>query len=870
MPLAAGARVGAFEILARLGAGGMGDVYRARDTRLDRIVALKIIRRSEHPERDRLERFKREARAISRLNHPHICALYDVGEQDSEAFLVMEYVDGETLAARVTRGPLKVEEALRIGVEIADALSAAHRKGVVHRDLKPANVMLTRDGVKLLDFGLAKLREGEATSSAEAQTMSLALSEDGAIIGTLPYMAPEQLEGKRVDSRTDLFSLGTVLYEMIAGEQPFQGSSKASLIVAILSQEPLSVSARQPLTPPLFDRAIRRCLAKEPDDRWQTAADVRAELEYILEKMHEQRAPSAASPGRRSRRPFAGVAAAVAVIAALAWIAIPLMRGSGPSVPSFHHLTFRRGIITSARFAPDGQTIVYSAAWEGQPYELYLTQFGSSESRPLGIPHSRLFGISSSGALAFMRGRQSILRALGTLARVPLTGGAPRELLEQVISADWLPDGSQLAVVRQTPEGGGRLQLEFPMGTKLYETASHVTSLRVAPTGERVAFFESAAGGSELSVLNRAGKKTTLLRGWPAALGLAWAPDEQEIWFTGSPGKFAPALYAVSLDGKERLVAAVPALIRFQDLSRDGRVLIAQDLSREGIACRVSGNAGELDLSWFDGSSLEALSADGRIAIFGEIRGGGGERLGVYLRKTDGSAAIRLGDGYPEDLSPDERWVLARPNAAPPNSVEKGWVLLPVGAGSPTVLPLGNLAELNEANFLPNGTRIAFGASEKGRGRRIYVQDLTGGLPRAISPEGVRTAARATPDSRFVEGSTAGRHSLYPVDGGTVRELAFLSPDETVLQWSEDGRFAYVLRASPWATTGGEIYQTMIAVIDRVDLGTGARKEWTTITPADPVGLEAINDVRITPDGHSYCYGYLRSLSQLLVVEGLK
>jgi serine/threonine protein kinase len=869
MPLAAGERVGAFEILARLGAGGMGEVYRARDTRLDRTVALKIILPSEHPKRDRFERFKREARAISRLNHPHICALYDVGEQDSEAFLVMEYLHGETLAARLTRGPLKVEEVLRIGVQIADALSAAHREGVVHRDLKPSNIMLTRDGVKLLDFGLAKLREGDATSSAEDQTMSLALSEDGAIIGTLPYMSPEQLEGKRVDPRTDLFSLGTLLYEMTTGEQPFQGSSKASLIVAILSDEPVAASTRQPLTPPLFDRAIRRCLAKEPDERWQTAADLCAELEYILETLHN-RAPKAMSTGRRSRRPFAMIAGALAVIGALAWAAIPLMRASGSSVPSFHHLTFRRGIITSARFAPDGQNIVYSAAWEGQPYELYLTQFGSTESRPLGIPQSRLFGISSSGVLAFMQGQQSIFRAFGTLARVPLTGGAPRELLEQVTSADWLPDGSQLAVVRHTSDGGGRLQVEFPMGTKLYETPSHVTSLRVSPSGERVAFFEGNTRSSELIVLDRSGKKTTLLRGWAAALGLAWTRDEEEIWFTGSPGKFSPAIYAVSLGGKERLLAALPALIRFHDLSRDGRVLIAQDLAREGVACRASGNASERDLSWFDGSSLEALSDDGRTAIFGEIRGGGGTTMGVYLRKTDGSPAIRLGDGYPEDLSPDGRWVLARPNAAPPNSVEKGWVLLPVGAGSPRVLPLGSLTELNEANFLPDGTRVAFSGSEKGRGRRIYVQNLTGGLPHAISPEGVRTAGRATPDSRFIEGLTDGRHSLYPVDGGTARALPFLSPEETVLQWSGDGRFMYVLRASPWAATGAEIYQTLVAVIERVDLGTGARKEWTTIKPADPVGLEAINDVRITPDGNSYCYGYLRSLSQLLVIEGLK
>ncbi len=868
MPLAAGTRVGAFEVLARLGAGGMGEVYRARDTRLDRTVALKILRASELHRRDRLERFKREARAISRLNHPHICALHDIGEQDGEAFLVMEYVHGETLAERLARGPLAIEEVPRLGGQIAAALTAAHREGVVHRDLKPSNIMLARDGVKLLDFGLAKLREVDPAPGEQDVTMSLALSGDGAIIGTLPYMAPEQLEGKTVDARTDLFALGAVLYEMTTGQAPFQGSSKASVIVAILSEEPVPLSTRQPLTPPLLERAIQRCLAKEPDARWQTAADLGAELTYILDMSHGH--AWTAGPARRwSSRRVAMVTAALATIAVMGAAAIPLLRESQSSEPSFHHVTFRRGIITSARFAPDGQSIVYSAAWEGQPYELYLTRFGSTESRPLGIPHSRLFSISSSDVLAIMQGRQSVFRAAGTLERMPLTGGAPRELLEHVTSADWTPDGNALAVVRQAPETPGRLQVEFPIGTKLYETPLHVTSLRVSPRGDRVAFLEGNSS-RELIVLDRSGKKTTLFRGWnTSTLGLAWSPDEDEIWFTGTLGQFAPSFYAASFDRKQRLLASVPDPVQLHDVSRDGRVLAVRHFGREGVVCRAPGETGDRDLSWFDGSSLEALSADGRTAIFGEIRGGGGLAQGIYLRKTDGSPAVRLGDGYPEDLSADGRWVLARPNAASPDSVEKGWVLLPVGAGSPRSLPLGKLAGLFEADFLPDG-RVVFGGSETGGDGRIYVQDTSGGLPRAISPEGVHTAARATPDGHFVEGTSGGKHALYPVDGGEPSALPFLSAEDTALQWTNDGRFMYVLRASPWSSTPGEIYQTLEAEIDRVDLRTGSRKLWKTIKPVDPVGLEAINDVRITPDGNSYCYGYLRSLSTLLVVEGLK
>ncbi len=327
-----GARFGAFEVLERLGAGGMGEVYRARDTRLDRSVALKVIRASELPDRDRLERFKREARAISRLNHPHICALYDIGEQEGKAFLVMEYVAGETLASRVERGPLRIEEVLRYGVQIAEALDTAHRNGVVHRDLKPSNIMLARDSVKLLDFGLAKLREVDADRIGNATTMSLGLSEDGLILGSLPYMAPEQLE-KPVDARADLFALGVVLYEMVTGEAPFRGESKASLIVAILSQEPVPVTNRQPLTPALLDRTIGRCLAKSADERWQTAADLAAELQWIADRgsANENGAPLAVHRRRSWRLPaLIGAIAAAGVTAAIRALLWPLR-----SVPTY-------------------------------------------------------------------------------------------------------------------------------------------------------------------------------------------------------------------------------------------------------------------------------------------------------------------------------------------------------------------------------------------------------------------------------------------------------------------------------------------------------------------------------------------------------
>ena len=861
MPFLSGTRFGAFEILERIGTGGMGEVYRARDTRLERTVALKVIRASDLPGRDRLERFKREARAISRLNHPRICALYDIGEYEGEAFLVMEYVAGETLATRLERGPLRIEEVLRYGVQIAEALDTAHHSGVVHRDLKPSNIMLARDGVKLLDFGLAKLRGIDADQLSNATTMSLALSEDGLILGSLPYMAPEQLEAKTVDARADLFALGVVLYEMVTGEPPFRGNSKASLIVAILSQEPAPPVMRQPLTPALFDRTIRRCLAKEPDERWQTAADLAAELKYILETLHE-RPPSPVS-GPHRRRFVVAIGAALATGAALMAIGLAALTPARPSLPSFQQLTFRRGIITAARVAPDGQTIVYSASWEGQPYDLYLTQLGRHESRSLGVPDARLFGISSSNEMVFMRGRQSTFRAFGTLARVPLAGGEPRELLENVVAADWTPDGSQLAIIRSVPDAPGKVQLEFPLGQKVYESSSNLSSLRVSPRGDRVAFMEGQTA-KDIHVVDRAGLKTTLTAGWNPALGLAWSPTGGEVWFTGSRGS-AAALRAVSLDGKERLLAQGTDMLLILDIFRDGRVLAARHHGREGFACRALADDPDRDLSWFDGSDLKALSPDGRTVVFGEIRGGGGRTQGIYLRKTNGSAAIRLADGYPEDLSPDGHWVLKRPT-----DQNHGWELLPVGVGLPRTLSRGSVAGMFEATFLPDGKGVVFGGAEQGRGRRIYVQDLNGGAPRPVSPEGVRTVALTTPDGQFVLGSSDGQQLLFSVDGKRSRVLPFLSSDDSPLQWTPDGRFLYVLHASPWSDTNAQIYQTMEARIDKVEADTGRRTLWKTIKPADQVGLEAINQVFVTPDGATVCYGYLRALMDLFVIDGVK
>src|SRR6202521_454380 len=286
MPILPGRRLGPYEILSSIGAGGMGEVYRARDTRLDRIVAVKVLPTHLAGRSELRERFEREARTIASLNHPHICTLHDIGQQDGVDYLVMEYLEGETLAQRLLKGSLPLEQMFQYAIEIADALGKAHRKGVTHRDLKPGNIMLTKTGTKLLDFGLAKLKQDAVPANVSLSDLPTAkdpLTAEGAIVGTLQYMAPEQLEGKEVDARTDIFAFGAVVYEMATGKRAFEGKSQASVISAIMSSDPVPMSSLQPMTPPALDPVLRRCLAKDREDRWQTARDLEVELKWIAE-----------------------------------------------------------------------------------------------------------------------------------------------------------------------------------------------------------------------------------------------------------------------------------------------------------------------------------------------------------------------------------------------------------------------------------------------------------------------------------------------------------------------------------------------------------------------------------------------------------
>ena len=517
--------------------------------------------------------------------------------------------------------------------------------------------------------------------------------------------------------------------------------------------------------------------------------------------------------------------------------------------PQFIPITFRNGTVSAARFASDGETVIYSAAWNGGRYGLFMTRRGNPESRPLDIPDARLLGVSSSGDLIFLRGRHDSVRFLlpartGTLARVALTGGAPREILDDVIAADWRPGSDELAVVR-------RDRLEFPVGNTIHGR-HQFKSVRIAPDGQRLALVE----GSSIVVLDRSGQKTTLSSGWGDMITLAWSPSGDEVWFTANRSRNDASDVDVArcLAGRQGARAFFFRGDTAVDPRRLPRWPCPDRYSRctDGVLMCPARGGQPRELSWHDGSAPEALSRDGGSVLFSEVlRGANGS---IYLRKTDGSDAIRLGDGFGEDLSPDGKWVLATPVGT-----RQHWFLMPTGPGSAITLPPGPLVARGEANFLPNGRQIVFGGREKDRGGRIYVQDIDGGSIRAISPENVGTQGLATPDSRYVVGRTTEHVFKFAVDGSAPIPLTYLDPDDEPLQWSPDGSLLFVRRAGAWP-----------AAVDRVNTATGDRESWKTIQPADPAGIDTVIRILITPDGKSYCHDYVRVLSELSIVEGLK
>jgi eukaryotic-like serine/threonine-protein kinase len=865
MALKSGSRLGPYEILAPLGAGGMGEVYKARDTKLHREVVIKTLRGEVASDADRVRRFEQEAQSASALNHPNIITIYEIGSQDGNLYIAMEFVDGMTLREFLSAGELPaIRKTLELSAQIADGLARAHSAGIVHRDLKPENVMISKDGfVKILDFGLAKLAALPEEGTSALPTAVVQETHPGTVLGTVGYMSPEQASGRPLDYRSDQFSFGSLLYEMATGKRAFQRNTTAETLTAIIREEPEAVASLNPRAPAPLRWILERCLAKDPEDRYASTRDLARDLRSIRDHLSESSvsAEAVSLPVRRQRLKIGLPIAAAIAIAALAGLLAGrvIWKVPGISSPSFRRLTYRRGFVSSARFAPDGQTVFYAASWDGaERPQLLSTRVENPGSLRLGLPDGHVESISRSGEMLILSnvvfGGGYTHR--GTLSSAPLSGAAARDLLEDVADADWSPDGRSFALVR-APQW--RYRLEFPVGKVLYETAGWISHPRVSPTGNTVAFLDHPLFGDDrgaVAMVDQSGKKRTLATGWESAQGLAWSASGDEIWFTAAEAGSARGLYAVTRSGRRRLIAGSPGILTLQDISKDGRALIDHANQHVGLLELSAADARERDLSGLDYSRGPILSEDGKTLVFTEQGAGGGSGYSVYLRKMDGSPAVRLGEGNADALSPDGKWVLASLVRSSPISM----VLLPTGAGESRPLPKDSISHEAPAGFFPDGRRIIFVGSEPGHASRSWVQDLDGGKPRPVSPEGV-VGALLSPDGRFfVARAPDQKPALYPVEGGPPRQIEGSAPNDIPLRWSADGKSLFVRPRG----------RSLTARVYRVEVASGRRDLWKEFVPHDPTGLTDSYASAITPEGKTLVFTYNRILSDLYVVEGLK
>ena len=834
----------------------MGEVYRAADDRLGREVAIKILK----PEfaTSGLRRFELEARAAAGLNHPNIVAIYDVGLHDGAPYIVSELLEGQTLRGRLLSGPIPLRQVSDFARQIVQGLAAAHEKHIVHRDLKPENLFITRDGrVKILDFGIAKLvlPEVDETRSVDQMTTQ---TKAGAVLGTVAYMSPEQLRARPVDHRSDIFSFGAILYEMLTSKRAFSGETEVDTITAVLKDDPPEINLVRQDLPPAYEQVVRHCLEKNPDDRFQSARD----LAFALSTLSEVPTGKMIVPVARGKSAAGKVAQAIgigliAVLAALGtWYAL---MANPAATPEYRRLTFELGTVYSARFTPDEHSVVYSAAWNGAPIQLFSTQAESPLEQPLPLQSAYLMGISRSSELAVS------LRAIhgakleftnGTLARAPLAGGSPREVEENVEWAAWDSQGG-LAIDHSF---GGKHRLEYPIGKVLYETTGAISNPRFAPQDDQIAFLDHPVESDDrgfVCMVDRTGHKTTLTHQWESVSGLAWNPKTGEIWFTAAEGGTNRSLWAATRAGKLRKILSVPLGSTLQDIGQDGRVLIT--FGNERLAMEIGGREGSAarDLSWYDWTIAKDLSLDGRWVLFEESSEPTGANYAVAIRNVDDSPPVKLGEGSAGSLSPDGKWALAIVNG-PPDRI----VLLPTGTGqSRTVSPEGiEHIENGLARFLPDGQQIIFSGNEPGHLNRTFVTGLDGGRPRGITPEGISTLV-SSPDGRNLAGwgTQPGALNLYPVNGGPVRRIGTLPHGYVPLQWSADGAYLYVV-------VRGEVPLKIF----RFSISSGQLTPFKEITPSERAGVVSIEPLVVSPDGSRFLYSYLQARSDLYVISGLQ
>ena len=849
----------------------MGEVFRARDTRLGRYVAIKVLPAAFSVDPDRLLRFEQEAQAAAALNHPAILAIFDIGTSDDGApYIVSELLEGYTLGHHIRTARIPVRTVIDYALQITRGLAAAHERGIVHRDLKPENIFVMRDGhVKILDFGLAKLLEPQRASPGD-QTISVRKQPTlpGVILGTVGYMSPEQVRGLPTDYRTDIFSFGVILYEMLSGKPAFKALTEADTQAAILREEPAHLAVPDSTTvSPAMEQIVWHCLEKQPQQRFQSASDIAFSLQALSAPSSTSGVSDGAvvpSPFRRWRQ----VAMGILVAAALGFAAFRLGQklAHTPS-PRYQQLTYQQGVVTSARFSPDGQTVICAARFISNYFQIYSLRFDSAGIRPLDINANQVVAVSSKGELAVIESSQHLSGSTesGFLARVPLGGGAPKRILNDVQSADWSPDGSELAIARFVPEKRA-FRLEYPIGNVLYETAGWIDSTRLSADGRTIAFVDHPVFGYDAGyvavVPSSGGRVQRLSPEWSDLRGLAWHPNG-EIWFSATDVGFDYSIFAATLSGKTRQVLTVPGGLVLDDIASDRRVLATHSSERTIIMVSTRSRPDEQNLGWLENTEFFRFSRDGTQILLGDESLASGPLHASFLRNIDGSAAVRVGDGDGIAMSPNGEWVLSR---IPPDQL----VLLPTGPGAPRHLnppgapdkrarsetPKPVIRADLPAEWFPNGERIAF----IGNDNRTHLLDLDG-KDTPLTPAGT-TGDLVTSDGTHVLVQTKeGRFELFPVAGGSPVPLDFLHKTDRPIRFSADGKDVFV-GTSEKGTPGITVF--------RINLKSGGRTRlWHLKSPRSTVANDIVL-VDVTPDGTGYAYGYRQLITELYAVDGLK
>ena len=901
MLLQPGTRLGTYEIVGQIGAGGMGEIYKARDAKLNRLVAVKVLPPALAADPALVARFEREAKAVAALSHPNVLGIFDFGTEDGHTYAVMELLEGESLRERLGAGPLAPARAIEIATEIAQGLGAAHGQGIIHRDVKPDNIFLTKDGrVKVLDFGLAKQGAAPLPVHSEQETQMGSLKPEvtlaGVILGTVGYMSPEQLRGDPVDHRADIFAFGVVLFELLSGLRPFKGATPMHTMTAIMEEDPPPLVTPKGHLPPAVERLVAHCLEKQPDARFQSMKDVAFALQNLgTATSGSSGQPPVPRPVRRSS--WAGLAGAggVLLLGLLCW-ACQWPPFSRPVPPVFTRVTFAPGTVDAARFGLDGRSIYFSQRIQGGQPELFVIAANASEPRPLGVTNASLLGVSDSNELAILRGPRPWYgdQGIGTLAQVNGGGGAVKEIQEKVMEATW--DRAGLAII-SADEAESQVRLEFPEGRTVLQGRTSNLAIkqpRLSHNGAYLAVVATDYTKAELLVFDRQGRKKTLLTkadDWSGdtLTGLAWGPDDQ-LWCSELQGD-QTAVWSISGSGRQQIRWRGPGTSQLMDVSREGRMLLVQQQLRRSVLLQKAGEPQVKDASVLNGTQAMGLSDDGQTLLLLEspINDGGTAQDLAYLRTLDGSPAVRLAKGTPRTLSPDGKWlhlgtdsmsaddldpaILAAfqragldPRVALDPRTRQGHLLLvPTGAGRPVVVPLPARFEgMDYCQFAPDGHTLLFAANEKGHPYHWYLVDRAGGEPRKVGPDGYGVVmgglSPMAPDGARMILYNFKHFYLQSFAGGEPQLIQGINPNEAVVRWTRDGKGVYL------RTRGNGLSMT----ITLLNLATGARKPVLAFTLPDPAGFQFFRSVHMTPDARTFAFTYSRKLSELYVVDGVR